>query len=349
MQSVLVPRARVALLALVLCLGGVFTLAPVAAQTATAVPVTGDQTFSGQISKLTPLTVTSNGVDRQVNPAPNVAVVKGGSAATLADLKVGDQVNVTSRPDNTASRIEAQGAPPVGAAGTGAAGAATFAGKLTTLSPLTLNANGMDRVLTPAMGVTVTRNGKPAALTDLKPGDDLNVSANPDNTVRTIAATSADAPAVSAVAPAAVAPIAATGAATAAAPATVVPATRAATAVPAPTTFTGKVTNTSPFTVNTNGLDRAVNTAAAVNVTRNGNAAKLSDVKKDDQVTVTANPDGTATAIAATGDAGGFPGWLIPLLLLLLVLALLAFFLSRRRKNDFVLESNETPPTSSRR
>jgi len=321
----------------------------VTAQTATALPVTGNQTFSGMISKLTPLTVTSNGVDRNVNPAANVVIVKGGSPATLADLKVGDQVNVTSSPDNTASRIEAQGMPAVGAAGTGAAGAATFAGKLTTLSPLTLNVNGMDRVLTPAMGVTVTRNGKPAALTDLKPGDDLNVSANPDNTVRTIAATGADAPAVGAVAPAAVAPTAATGAAPATAAATAIPATRAATAVPVPTTFTGKVTNTNPFTVNTNGQDRAVNAAAAVNVTRNGNAAKLSDVKKDDQVTVTANPDGTATAIAATGDAGGFPGWLIPLLLLLLVLALLAFFLSRRRKNDFVLESNKTPPTSSRR
>jgi len=81
----------------------------VSAQTATAAPTTGG-TFTGKISKLTPFTVNSNGQDRQVNPAPNVVVVRGGNSATLNDLKVGDQVNVTSNPDNSVSRIEATGA-----------------------------------------------------------------------------------------------------------------------------------------------------------------------------------------------------------------------------------------------
>jgi len=81
----------------------------VSAQTGTAAPVTGNSAFTGKISKLTPFTVNSNGQDRQVNPAPNVAVVRGGNSATLNDLKVGDQVNVTSNPDNTASKIEATG------------------------------------------------------------------------------------------------------------------------------------------------------------------------------------------------------------------------------------------------
>ncbi len=82
----------------------------VSAQTATPAPVTGNSTFTGKISKLMPFTVNSNGQDRQVNPAPNVAVVRGGTSATLNDLKVGDQVNITSNPDNTVSRIEATGA-----------------------------------------------------------------------------------------------------------------------------------------------------------------------------------------------------------------------------------------------
>jgi hypothetical protein len=84
---------------------GVAVAAPVAGQTPTAVPTTGG-TFTGKVTKTNPLTVNSNGQDRQINAAPNVTVMRDGKAATLGDLKVGDQVNVTSNPDNTVSRIE---------------------------------------------------------------------------------------------------------------------------------------------------------------------------------------------------------------------------------------------------
>ena len=90
------------------------SLASVAAQTPTAAPTTGG-TFTGKISKTSPLTVNSNGQDRQINAAPNVAVTRDGKAATVGDLKVGDQVNVTSNPDNTVSRIETTSAAKSGA------------------------------------------------------------------------------------------------------------------------------------------------------------------------------------------------------------------------------------------
>lgn len=82
------------------------SMASVAAQTPTAAPVTGGATFTGKISKTSPLTVNSNGQDRQVNTTANTAIVRDGKAATVGDLKVGDQVNVTSNPDNTVAKVE---------------------------------------------------------------------------------------------------------------------------------------------------------------------------------------------------------------------------------------------------
>jgi len=77
----------------------------VAAQTPTAAPTTGG-TFTGKISKTSPLTVSSNGQDRQINATASTTVIRDGKTATVGDLKVGDQVNVTSNPDNTVSKIE---------------------------------------------------------------------------------------------------------------------------------------------------------------------------------------------------------------------------------------------------
>jgi len=77
-----------------------------AGETPTPVPVTGGATFTGKVSKTNPLTVNSNGQDRQVNTTANTTVVRDGKAATVGDLKVGDQVNVSSNPDNTVSRVE---------------------------------------------------------------------------------------------------------------------------------------------------------------------------------------------------------------------------------------------------
>lgn len=128
----------------------------------------------------------------------------------------------------------------------------------------------------------------------------------------------------------------------------------AQTPTPAPTTggvFTGKISKTSPLTVNSNGQDRQVNTTANTTVVRDGKAAAVGDLKVGDQVNVTSNPDNTVSKIEttsiATSSNTGFLKWLIPLLIVLLILGLIAYLLSRRKKNDFVLERDRTnPPTN---
>ncbi len=124
----------------------------------------------------------------------------------------------------------------------------------------------------------------------------------------------------------------------------------AQTPTPAPTTggtFTGKVSKTSPLTVNSNGQDRQINAAPNMAVVQDGKAATVSDLKVGDQVNVTANPDNTVSRIettsATTSSSTGFLKWLIPLLIALLIIGLLAYFLSRRKKtDDFVLERDRT-------
>lgn len=110
--------------------------------------------------------------------------------------------------------------------------------------------------------------------------------------------------------------------------------------------FTGKITKTSPLTVNSNGQDRQVNTTAKTTVMRDGKAAAIGDLKVGDQVNVTSNPDNTVAKIettsAATSSSAGFLKWLIPLLIALLILGLILWLLSRRKKDAFVLERDRT-------
>lgn len=122
----------------------------------------------------------------------------------------------------------------------------------------------------------------------------------------------------------------------------------AQTATSAPTTggtFTGKITKTSPLTVNSNGQDRQVNLAPNATVIRDGKAATAADLKVGDQVNVTSNPDNSVARVETTSAATGGSNilkWLIPLLIALLLLALVLALLSRRRKSDFVLERDNT-------
>jgi ATP-dependent Zn protease len=122
----------------------------------------------------------------------------------------------------------------------------------------------------------------------------------------------------------------------------------AQTPTPAPTTggtFTGKISKTSPLTVNSNGQERQITTTASTTVIRDGKAAAVSDLKVGDQVNVTANPDNTVANIQTTSVAKSGSSiwkWLIPLLIALLVIALLAYLLSRRKRDDFVLERDRT-------
>lgn len=74
---------------------------------APAAPAAGT-TFSGEVTRGgAPLGVRVDGQDRQVNPAPNVTVIRDGNPATVADLRPTDRVNVTTGPDGLATRIEA--------------------------------------------------------------------------------------------------------------------------------------------------------------------------------------------------------------------------------------------------
>jgi len=115
--------------------------------------------------------------------------------------------------------------------------------------------------------------------------------------------------------------------------------------------FTGKITKTSPLTVNSNGQDRQINTTASTTVLRDSKAAAVGDLKVGDQVNVTSNPDNTVAKIettnAATSSSAGFLKWLIPLLIALLIIGLILWLLGRRKKKDaFVLERDRTntPP-----
>lgn len=125
----------------------------------------------------------------------------------------------------------------------------------------------------------------------------------------------------------------------------------AQTPTPAATTggaFTGKVSKTSPLTVNSNGQDRQINPAPNMTVVRDGKAATAGDLKVGDQVNVTSNPDNTVSRIETTSVAKSGSSiwkWLIPLLIALLIIGVIAYLLSRRKKNDFVLERDRnTPP-----
>lgn len=109
--------------------------------------------------------------------------------------------------------------------------------------------------------------------------------------------------------------------------------------------FTGKISKTSPLTVNSNGQDRQVNTTANTTVLRDGKAVTVGDLKVGDQVNVTSNPDNTVAKVETTSVAKSGSSiwkWLVPLLIALAVIALIAYLLSRRKKDDFVLERDRT-------
>jgi len=103
--------------------------------------------------------------------------------------------------------------------------------------------------------------------------------------------------------------------------------------------YTGTVQQTgNPLVVRSNGADYRIPLGAAA-VTKDGHAASTDSLRRGDKVSITTNPDGTASRIIATSQhsGAGWLGWLILALLLLGLVALLALLLMRRR-DSFVLE-----------
>lgn len=68
-------------------------------------------------------------------------------------------------------------------------GNSQFAGRVTRTNPLTINSNGQDRATVLAPNATVLREGKTVAVGDLREGDQVNVTANPDGSVNRIETT----------------------------------------------------------------------------------------------------------------------------------------------------------------
>ena len=91
--------------------------APAAGTAGAGAPAAG-ATFSGDVTKTgEPLTVrTTGGQDRQVGPAAGLVVIRDGTPATVADIKVTDRVNVTTDAGGRATRIEAASQAPAAAA-----------------------------------------------------------------------------------------------------------------------------------------------------------------------------------------------------------------------------------------
>lgn len=118
-------------------------------------------------------------------------------------------------------------------------------------------------------------------------------------------------------------------------------------------TFTGEVARTGDqLVVRADGLDRTVNPAANVIVTRDGNPATVADIQRDDSVRVTTGADGAAQRIDATssGDDGlAWWQWLLPLLALVALAGLVFWLLAKRRRDSFILEPKEPETTARRR
>jgi len=250
-----------------------------------------------------------------------LANLKGLAGADYGTYAQGYQIQQVSPTEVVVAPVGA-GAP--GASGAPAAAAAPFSGVVTAAgTPLGVRTTaGQDRTVTGAPGVTVIRDGQPAAIADLRTGDKVNVTAGPDGVATRIEASS--------TAPGVATPAAST----------------APAAVPAAGgTVTGEAIAAGaagvPLAARVEGQDRTFAPAQNVIVTRDGKDAALGDIKAGDTVVVTTNPDGTAARIAATSKPNplGFLRWLLPLLLLLALLGLLLFFLARRRRRDsFILE-----------
>jgi uncharacterized protein YpuA (DUF1002 family) len=94
--------------------------------------------------------------------------------------------------------------------------------------------------------------------------------------------------------------------------------------------------------------DRRVTAGQGATITRDGHPASLAEIRADDTVSITANPDGSASRIDASSPAGGTSPWLwLALLLGLVVLGVLAWWLYTRRRDGFVLmpkRAGERPP-----
>lgn len=78
------------------------------AVTAAQTPTPAGGTLRGEVVRTGAApTISVDGQERPLTAAPNASIVRGDKTVTLADLKKGDALTVTTNPDGSAARIEA--------------------------------------------------------------------------------------------------------------------------------------------------------------------------------------------------------------------------------------------------
>ncbi len=217
------------------------------------------------------------------HPPVGVPVYRDGRRATLADLRPGDRVTVTTDASGTVVRIDAQSAPASARRGavvhgvvSAAAGAAGLAVR---------QADG-PHAYRPAPAVPVYRDGKPVSLAALQPGDTVTVTTDASGAVTRIDATSAH----PAGAPGTTGTTGTTG-------------TQGHGAV-AHGVLTAPVGAAGISVAQNNGMHgyRPVTSTA---VYRNGARSSLTALQPGDKVTVTTNASGAVIRIDAFSSHGG--------------------------------------------
>ena len=265
--------------------------------------------------------------------APDVQVYRDGSAAGIGALRPGDAVTATISGDRHAATISASGVPGPARAGVGApgnpdnpSGEMLYRGTALAATPggLSLQLPTGPRTFGLVPGLRVTRDGRPATLGQIRPGDSLTIATDPAG-----AATRVDAlshPAAAATASPAPAPPVATA---------VPPAGQGAVVHGTVASVAG-----AALSVRTGGGLRDYRPAPAARITRDGLPATLAQLRPGDSVTVAIDASGRATRMEATSAATSDRRPLIAVVpVLLAALGLLLLLLARRRRRRVITTS----------
>ena len=259
--------------------------------------------------------------------APGIQVYRDGSAAGIGALRPGDAVTATISGDRHATTIVASGTagparPGVGAPGNPdnpGEGVVMYRGTALPAIPggLSLQLPGGPRTFGLVPGLRVTRDGRPATLGQIRPGDSLTIATGPAGAVTRVDARSH--------------PVAA---------ATVSPAPTTPVATAAPLAAQGAAVQgtvaaipSAALSVRTGSGLSDYRPAPGARITRDGLPATLAQLRPGDSVTLGIDASGRATRIEATSAAtSDRRPWIAVVPVLLAALGLLLLLARRRRR-----------------